>query len=289
MSEAGIGMVRMDFIWLDIEPEKGHFDFSKYDRILKALAAQNIKVLGILEYNPAWRNAAWNAAPVEDDYVAYARATVHHFKKRVKYWEIWNEPDSKTYWLPQDSMEAYSHLLKAVYPVIKKEDPTSQVVIGGMTESGPFAVRRVYQKIGKNYFDIMNIHPFVDPTKPAALQSLKGIYFSLTRIMKEFGDEDKPIWFTELGCPGVAAPNQQNGWWEGVSPTEDQQAAWVTAVYANALKWKGVQKIFWAFFRDTNDFFHNGVDSFGLVRNDFSIKPAYLAYWRAAHGTEKRP
>ena len=35
MEEAGIGMVRMDFIWLEIEPRQGHFKFAKYDRILK--------------------------------------------------------------------------------------------------------------------------------------------------------------------------------------------------------------------------------------------------------------
>ena len=181
-------------------------------------------MLGLLLYNPAWRDAPWNAAPITADYVAYAKATVRHFKKHVKYWEIWNEPDSKTYWQPQDDMAAYAQLLKAVYPAIKKEDPTAKVVIGGMTEAGPYSARRVYQKIGKNYFDIMNVHPYVDPNKPAAVQTMKGIYYSLMRVMQEFGDADKPIWFTEIGAPGVITPTRQNAWWHGTSPTEIKQA-----------------------------------------------------------------
>ena len=284
MEEAGVRIVRIDFAWEDIEPRQGEFSFAKHERILDALDRHHLKTLAILHYNPAWRSSApWNSAPIQEDYLTYARATIHHFKTRVKYWEIWNEPDSKTYWIPQDGMVAYSRLLKAVYPVIKAEDPSAQVLLGGMTENGPFSLRRVYQNAGKDCFDIVNIHPFADPIRPHSNQTLKGIYISLMRVMKEFGDEDKPIWFTELGCPGVKKPGTNNGWWEGMSPTEEQQAQWVTTVYTEALQWKGVKKIFWAFFRETPDIFHCGVDNFGLVRDDFSKKLAYEAYKRAAH------
>jgi len=97
-------------------------------------------------------------------------------------------------------------------------------------------------------------------------------------MMQEFEDDDKPIWFTELSCPGVVTPTRENSWWHGVSPTEAEQAQWVTTIYANALQWKDVQKIFWVFFRDTGTFFRCGVDQFGLLREDFSKKPAFDAY-----------
>jgi len=282
MQEAGIKIVRVDLLWEDIEPKKGRYKFKKYDRIVKILDRHEIKTLAVLQYNPRWRKAAWNAAPDADGYIAYARATVRHFKDRVKYWEIWNEPDSKTYWLPQDELAAYSALLKRVYPAIKEEDPTAQVVLGGMTEAGPYSLRRIYQKVGPQYFDIINIHPFVDPKKSTAVETLKGIHTSLMRVMVEFNDAEKPIWFTELGAPGVQVNTPKNGWWHGPSPSEAEQAEWVRTVYREALKFKGVQKIFWAFFRDTDDFFHNGVDNFGLVRFDFSKKPAFDAYRETA-------
>ena len=47
-------------------------------------------------------------------------------------------------------------------------------------------------------------------------------------------------------------------------------------------RWKGVEKIFWAFFRDTDHHFQCGTDYFGLVRLDFTPKPAYRAYRKAA-------
>ena len=96
--------------------------------------------------------------------------------------------------------------------------------------------------------------------------------------MQENGD-DKKIWFTELGSPGVKSPSQVNSWWLGMSPTEAQQAEWVKKIYTEILpELPGCDKIFWAFFRDCQNHWNNGIDYFGLVRWDFSKKPAFIAY-----------
>ena len=89
------------------------------------------------------------------------------------------------------------------------------------------------------------------------------------------------IWFTEIGCPGVKKLTKENGWWEGLSPTETQQAAFVKEVFTRVIELADVEKVFWAFFRDSDRHFNSGVDYFGLVRWDFSKKPAYEAYKRA--------
>ncbi len=284
MREAGVGWVRMDFLWADLEPEQGRFEFARYDQIVASLQARGLRVLGILQYNPTWRSGSWNQAPSPEEYVRYARAVVAHFKDRVRYWEIWNEPDQNTYWTPQDDMSAYSALLKKVYPALKSEDPDCRILVGSLSEGIPFKLRSVYKKAGAKYFDIVNIHPFMDPLQPYAKEQLHGVYIAVKRVMDEFKDGDKPIWFTEIGCPGVQLAEKENGWWMGKSPTEEQQAAWVSTLYENALTWPGVQRIFWAFFRDTNHYFNNGVDYFGLVRNDFTKKPAYQSYRMFANG-----
>src|SRR5688572_6757420 len=95
MKEAGVGFVRMDFLWSDIEPEQGRFDFERYDSIVNAIRQAGIGVLGVLHYNPSWKIGPWNQPPDPQAYEAYARAVVHHFKNRVRYWEIWNEPRSE--------------------------------------------------------------------------------------------------------------------------------------------------------------------------------------------------
>ena len=42
MKEAGVGWVRVDFLWAEIEPEKGRFDFTKYDEIVGLVTQSGI-------------------------------------------------------------------------------------------------------------------------------------------------------------------------------------------------------------------------------------------------------
>jgi hypothetical protein len=208
---------------------------------------------------------------------------VDHFKEKVKYWEIWNEPDEPEYWMPQDDMRTYTELLKKVYPALKRRDPTCKVLMGGVSNMINISLNRIYRNGGKEYFDIVNIHPFANPDScPTGIETVCGIYKGVRSIMEKYGDSDKKIWFTEIGCPGVARPDRRLGWWHGIGCDETKQAKWVRQVYTDCIRWEGVEKVFWAFFRDTDEFFKSAVDYFGLVRKDFSKKPSYYAYKECA-------
>jgi len=288
MKKAGVGFVRMDILWADVEPEQGRFEFARYDGIINALRKAGIGILAVLEYNPSWRPGPWNQPPLPDDYEKYVRAVVGHFKDRVRYWEVWNEVDQKIYWDVQDELTTYGALLKRITPVIKDVDPTAKVAMSGLSKEWAIGLRRIYQKAGKDSFDIVNIHPFTDPLMPNPEKVLQGYIVAVKKVMKEFGDEDKPIWLTEIGCPGVKKPNKTNTWWVGHSPTEAQQAAWVKTVYETTLAIPGVEKVFWAFWRDTNHF-KDGVATFGLVRDNAQPKPAFSAYQEITSKNQLEP
>ena len=277
MKEAHVGMIRLDFSMMDLELGPDQYDFKKCDRIVELLAKNDIRILGLIGYNAPWTGKEWNDAPDPDQFVSFVRTVVNRYKDRVKFWEIWNEPEARVYWKKQDGMKTYTELLKAVYPVIKKEDPSSVVLMGATSDTHSIALKQIYRNGGKGYFDIVNVHPFVDPVKPNVMARLKGIHNAILKVMETYGDGNKDIWWTELGAPGVKHPDKTNGWWEGISPTEEQQADWVKTIYGEPLKWKGVKKIFWAFFRETKHF-NSGVDYFGIVARDFSKKPAFYAY-----------
>lgn len=282
MKEAGVGMVRFDFLWQDIEPAPGEYHFEKYDKIVNLLTENQIRILGLVAYSAGWAGASWNSPPENDaTFVRYARKVIQRYKNRVKYWEVWNEPDSRTYWTPQDDMKRYTRLLKKVYKAAKSEDPSCKIVLGGLTSSGYFALKSIYREGGKDSFDVANIHPFVDPLSPDRKGNLLTIYRNVRRVLDQNGDQSKKIWFSEIGAPGVKERTRGNGWWEGESPTEEEQARWVRDIYEEFLA-LDVEKIFWAFFRDNLDHFKNGVDYFGLLRWDFSAKPSFDSYQREA-------
>jgi hypothetical protein len=64
-------------------------------------------------------------------FTKYVRWTVSHFRGRVPYYEIWNEPNID-YWNPQPSPEEYGRLFKASIPVIREADPAAKIVFGAL-------------------------------------------------------------------------------------------------------------------------------------------------------------
>ena len=279
LGEAGVSFVRMDFLWQDIEPNNNRFNFEKYDFIVELLAEKNIRILGVLGYCASWAGQDWNYVPRNlDDFTDYVYNVVLRYKDRIKYWEIWNEPDSKVYWQPQDDMKTYTKLLKKSYAVAKKADPSCKVVLGGMTSEGYYAIKNIYKNGGKDYFDIINIHPFVNPLLPTEIRRIYTLYNNLERLKVKYNDREKKIWFTEIGCPGMSRKVESKGWWMGKAPSEKQQAKFLYTIYTDIIELANVEKIFWAFFRDNKEHFDNDVDYFGLTRWDFSKKPAFNVY-----------
>jgi len=66
-------------------------------------------------------------------YLDYARFIVRHFKGKIKYYEILNEP---LHGEPQQHVELndYVNLIRRVAPVIREEDPDAKIVVGGATD-----------------------------------------------------------------------------------------------------------------------------------------------------------
>jgi hypothetical protein len=295
MKDAGVGCVRFDFYWQDIEPVQGEFHFRRLDLIVDELARNNIHILGLLHYSADWASACgkWNCPPKDNKvFVNYALRVVERYKGKVKYWEVWNEPDSGTYWKPQDGLKSYCILLKDVYQAVKKADPDCLVLNGGIS-SGISGINLLYDNGAKGYFDILNVHIFENPLRPGAIKSVDAYVRTARKIMARNGDGRKKLWVTEIGCPGVKTGSRTAKWWAGENPDERRQAAWVREVYGSLMESGGVEKIFWAFLRDTKGHWGNGVDHFGLLRWDFSRKPAFAEYrdlsrkWRAARNKSR--
>lgn len=292
MRKAGVGFVRMDFLWQDIEPQRGSFNFSKYDFIVDLLHENDIGILGILDYTADWASprGRWNYPPKDNQrFVAYCRRVAERYREKIRYWEVWNEPDSHTYWEPQDGLASYCVLLKDVYTALKEVDFGFKVLNGGLA-GGLSSVNNLYDHGGKGYFDILNLHIFESPLHEGAIGRVLAYPRLARKVMARNGDQDKPIWITETGCPGVPQGVETNNWWMGSNPDEEEQAAWLEQVLSGLLKVDGVQKIFWAFFRDTNKHWKDGTDYFGMVRWDFSEKPSYSAFrkcfesWKRGQG-----
>jgi len=92
-------------------------------------------------------------------YLEYVRFIVHHFKDRVRYYEIWNEPNIFNICSQRIKVDRYIDLVKQTVPVIRDEYPEALIKVGGVT---PFADT---EQGGKDYFFRLlesDIMPLVD-------------------------------------------------------------------------------------------------------------------------------
>jgi polysaccharide biosynthesis protein PslG len=283
--ELGVGFVRIDILWSDVAVGATAFDFARYDRLVDLIKKEGLHILAVLQYNKDTGDALnplWNRPPDSfDDFAQYVGATVAHFKNRIRHWEIWNEPNLPIYWAgPKDGLRLYSSLLKKSYAAAKHADPECVVLNGGLTEPIIHDVENLYRNGAKDFFDILNIHSFINPHSPAVETEFDHIIHGISTIMEKHGDMGKKIWITEMGCPGVPADKEDLTWFAGKALNEQQQAAWVEQQTGLVLKHKNIERVFWAFYRDTLNEFNDAVDYFGLVRFDLTPKPAYDAMQR---------
>lgn len=224
-----------------------------------------LNVLGLLDYSNTWGYPDHGWMPHADmrrliaDYTAYVYAVVRHFRGRIRAWQIWNEPDLPMFWKPAPNPSDYARLLDAAYGAVKRADPTSVVVMAGMSGVDLPFLRAVVAR--RPRFDVISIHPYRTAPENQLIAEVKSL-----RSMR------RPIWFSEIGWPAGAGCYV-------VCTDEAAQAAYLVRFYALAAA-TGVQRVFWYDLRDDPHTPASPEAHYGLLRRDLSAKPSFLAYAR---------
>ncbi|MSR65125.1 MAG: hypothetical protein EXS18_05015 [Verrucomicrobiae bacterium] len=142
-----------NFLWNDVEQEKGKYVFDPdADEAVSEATRNGIAVSLGLEYGnwlyadpprPNYLNRVWPIpydpppAPTTPEQIAafcnYARAMVNHFKDRVKWWDLWNEPSTERerygFGMDIEGAKAYARVIQAVVSVVKECDPEAKLII----------------------------------------------------------------------------------------------------------------------------------------------------------------
>jgi|SRR5476649_1666582 len=110
-AELGIGWVRDNLSWSDIEVKPGTYDWSAFDKKVLAAKAENLQMLPILAYTPAWNrsNPIKKSSPPEnyDSWNKFVTAAINHYTAapfNIHYYQLWNEPTPQAkFWLGSTS------------------------------------------------------------------------------------------------------------------------------------------------------------------------------------------
>jgi hypothetical protein len=306
--EVGIVWIKQQFSWEEIEPQrKGEFEWSKYDRIVDLAERYGMQIIARLDRPPAWARLSnpLPASPPDDfaDYGDFVYEFLRHYRGRVRYVQIWNEPNLSAEWgFQRVDAVAYTRLLEVACRRAKEAD--SKVVV----LSAPLAItledasmrgnhndlvflEQMYQAGAGDFFDILSANAFgLDrpPEDPPALDVLNFRRVELQRaIMERYGDEDKPIWINEYGWNAAPASfPEELLTWERVSEAEQAEYTVRGIEWARQnWPWLGVVNIW--YFRQVGDVPPDrAAYYFALVDPEFNPRPVYEAVRQAAQGWE---
>ncbi|HZQ07518.1 MAG TPA: hypothetical protein VFD70_13135 [Anaerolineae bacterium] len=287
MKDAGIQVVRVDFNWDMLNPTPKEWHFADYEAVVRIMHQYNIETMAIVDYVSWWASSAqdsqdWRvrlySEPIHNyDFAQYTYELVSHFKNDVHVWQIWNEPNTDNFWKPKPNAAHYVALLQEAYLAAKYADPDAVVLFAGMSGNGIEGnddtglagnfIEQAYQAGARGYFDAMAIHPYTLPN--GGINALRDKIIAARNVMNQYGDHAIPLWLTEIGVPS------QVPWWS-TAPIQSEQdvANWLNSVYTQL--WDLTPTIIWYQLQDIA-IGDDPEGHFGLLRVDYSTKPAYDA------------
>lgn len=284
---SGATWVRMDVGWSMIQPHEGSFDLGwgvpLVERAIDQVHRAGLKLLVTFWFTPRWANGVDDTrTPPRDprDYAAAIGWAAQRWGSVVDAWEIWNEPNSSSFFRGADP-STYADLLCAAYDSVHRNDSTSQVVFGGTQYNDDAWIAQAYQAGAKGCFDVMATHPYLGPSDAPPGTPDDGHIYTLRHVravravMRRF-DDRSPIWATEYGWSAHANTGGEDPWERGVTSREQARYA-VRALQIFKRDYPYVRKAFWynEWSTATGD---PQQDGYGMLRRDLSPKPVYRAF-----------
>lgn len=291
--ELGIGWERILFYWKEIQPE-GPDDWNTLhvrEEWLVEAEQSGREVVGVLKNTPLWASQDGTEAglpvglylPVDDPnnyWASFARKAAQYYAPRnVHNWIIWNEPEitSDTYGYEfAGSVEDYFQLLKVAYQAIKEEDPEATIHLAGVTWWHDQSFLRRFFDVALSdpegpendwFFDVVSLHIYFRP------ETVLSIVEDVQSLLREY-DLDKKIWLNETNAP----PNLDAEWPvdRPAFNVDLEQQAWFM-IQSTALSLAtGAERV--AAYKLIDVMLPEGAESFGLIRQDSSQRPAFKAF-----------
>jgi hypothetical protein len=316
VTDADIGWCRASIFWKHVVDNEGNFDWEDMDNRIRTILNHEIEIIITLRsihelFAPGsgWIDIGdkmvWRSAPPAPEYLEHYREFVRQaverydadeysdadfvvWKKKVKHWQVENEPGKKAhkgsiFW--NGTAADYADHYLVTYDAIKEVDPGAKVALSGFTygavtwaltnpgNSFPLEVLRILDET-EGDFDIFDFHFYRDYRDfHKAWQGVKFLLNSYSQFSA------KPLWVTE-----VNVNKHDMDPYFTIEEYNRFVAKDIVKRYSVLLS-RGIKKVFWYQFYDQNHgtwnipMEPNDFEAFrGLTENSLTPKPVYYTY-----------
>jgi uncharacterized protein (TIGR03437 family) len=198
--------------WTALEPLRGVWNFAPLDTWVAAAQANGIPdIILTLGQTPAWASSNPNdvnyvgaGAPAPpsniQDWNDYITAVAQRYKGRIRYYEIWNEPNDNTYFT--GTVAQLAQLTQTAYRILKTVDPQNTVISPAVYSAG-YLDEFLATGAGQ-YVDVIGHHVYTTP--PEATGPLIA---NIRLVMNKYGLGGMPAWDTEGASGDTTTPPDQ--------------------------------------------------------------------------------
>ncbi|MCJ7736623.1 MAG: hypothetical protein MUQ10_04820 [Anaerolineae bacterium] len=144
----GLGWVKQQVRWADIERNPGEMEWGTYDWIVESANEKGLKLMFSVVDAPTWLRSSYlddnvEGAPPDNlaDYADFIGKLVDRYEGRIHAIEVWNEQNLDREWDTAEGInpELYVEMLRLSYQAIKSRDPNIIVISGALSPAaGPW-------------------------------------------------------------------------------------------------------------------------------------------------------
>ena len=279
LSSMGVHAIRFFAAW---EYVKSPADWSalwqQIDSLLIVCQAHHIEILPVLVIAPEYAvdqgKCPSDANPRSripnlDQWKRFVDAITKRYGSYINNWEIWNEPDVKSFWC--GNVKQYAELLDAAYPIIKNNISNSHILLGGTSGVDDRWVASVRNLTSS--FDLVSLHSYRKVNSPPEIGSLGSGHYGQKPLAEDLQSVTRaapnvPIWITETGLNTL--PGRQ-GLFEAVDVWQQAARLFRQAIIARSC---GVERVYWWMLEDT---YGLGTGLIGRADGFLTPKPSLAA------------
>jgi hypothetical protein len=220
MGALGVNWEREDLAWSVVEPQKGVFNWTSFDKVMAVAKEYGLTILPIVGYAPSW------ASPTDaTDYAAFVKAAVERYgpgtSANLQWWELWNEPYFAYAWSGRTpEPEAYALDALAAAQAARSAAPSVKLLLSADYQdssqtggSSPWETTWIDDMFAAaptlgQWINGVSVHPYGDdPALPLAQvggwtdTSGQWAFQRIDTIRSKFlaHGVNVPFWITEMG------------------------------------------------------------------------------------------
>lgn len=214
-AEIGVKWTRLHASWDDIEKEKGEYDWEELDRGVEGVLEVGITPFVTIGHgNPLYTPMTPRepvelygvdpAAPVVSEeamqaWLGFVERVVERYEDRVKYWEIWNEPNHPGYWRPDPNPRDYARLVVPTATLIRRIDPEAKIIAGSTAGIDEEFIGGFLEAGAADLIDVVTFHNYTDIVEERLYE-----YEPLWAIVRK-NNPDLELWQGETGYPSYSS------------------------------------------------------------------------------------